>query len=186
MTKFKIITGVSILYLSCTGIAFGGEMESKEDKIARAVSAAPANISDKATIMDMDGTILREGTNGWTCLPGVRPLKGDMNPMCNDAVWMRWMKAAETKSDFSTDVIGISYMMMGDSSPVNNNDPNATDTNDGGVWVQEGPHLMMLMPKAAMNGLSRDPFGGGYYVMWGDSPLAHVMIPLAANKKIDR
>ncbi len=184
MTKIKIVSIAAILCLSLTGISFAGEKESKETKIARAVSAAPASISDKATVMDMDGTILREGSNGWTCLPGVRPLDGDMNPMCNDAVWMKWMDAMNNKSDFSTDVIGVSYMMMGDSSAVNNDDPDATDPKDGGVWVQEGPHLMLLMPKAAMAGMSRDPFVGGHYVMWGDSPLAHVMVPLAANKKV--
>ena len=54
------------------------EMESAEVKIARAISAAPAEISDDATVMDVDGTVLREGSNGWTCLPNTFP--GDKAP----------------------------------------------------------------------------------------------------------
>ena len=63
--------------------------ESVDDKIARAASAAPMDISGEATIMDVDGTILRNGSNGWVCLPGVGLIPGDEHPMCNDAVWMK-------------------------------------------------------------------------------------------------
>ena len=111
--------------------------------------------------MDVDGTILREGSNGWTCLPGVSLISGDTHPMCNDATWIRWMKAAAKGQPFSTDIVGFSYMVMGDAL-VNNDDPGATDPNDGGVWVQEGPHLMLLMPAPNMlSGMSRNPLAGG-------------------------
>ena len=58
---------------------------SSETKIARALEAAPPSITDKATIIDTDGTVLRKGTNGWTCLPASA---AGSHPMCNDAVWM--------------------------------------------------------------------------------------------------
>ena len=155
--------------------------ETAADKIARAMSAAPSDISAEATIMDVDGTILREGTNEWVCLPGVGLIPGDQHPMCNDAVWMKWMAAVGTDTVFSTDVIGVSYMLQGDAM-VNNDNPMATDINDGGVWVQDGPHIMMLFPNMDMlAGLPRDPFAGGPYVMWGETPLAHVMMPLEAK-----
>ncbi|TPD59916.1 hypothetical protein FIV46_10035 [Emcibacter nanhaiensis] len=155
-----------------------GEQESVEDKIARAMSAAPMDISAEATIIDIDGTVLREGTNDWICMPGVPLIPGDKHPMCNDPVWTAWMKAVAEGQPFTTDVIGVSYMLQGDAL-VNNDDPSATDPNDGGVWVQEGPHLMLLMPSAAhLKGLPRNPFVGGPYVMWGDTPLVHVMVPL--------
>ncbi len=51
--------------------AFAGD--SAEAKMARAMSAAPASISSDATIVDTDGTVLREGSNGWTCLPHTMP-----------------------------------------------------------------------------------------------------------------
>lgn len=157
--------------------------ESVDEKIKRAMSAAPADISSEATIVDMDGTVLREGSNGWTCMPGISLIPGDKHPMCNDATWTAWMKAAAEGTPFSTDVVGVSYMLQGDAL-VNNNDPAATDPNDGGVWIQEGPHLMMLVPNSeALAGMSRDPYAGGPYVMWDNTPLVHVMVPVESKTK---
>ncbi len=74
--------------------------------------------------------------------------------------------------------IGVSYMLMGDAL-VNNNDPAAADPNDGGVWVQEGPHVMLLMPSTdELAGMPRDPFVGGPSVMWDKTALVHVLVPL--------
>ncbi len=167
--------------LSISSNVLAEDEDTVEVKIARAMSAAPASVSADATVMDVDGTILREGSNGWTCLPGVGLIPGDKHPMCNDAVWMGWMKAAGAGEPFSTDVIGTSYMLMGDAM-VNNDNPGATDPNDGGLWVQEGPHLMLLMPSMEMiEGMSRDPFAGGPYVMWENTPLVHVMVPVGGT-----
>lgn len=152
--------------------------ETADDKIARAITAAPSDITNNATIMDVDGTILREGSNGWVCLPGIGLIPGDQHPMCNDDVWMKWMQAVSTGTEFSTDVVGVSYMFAGDAM-VNNDNPMATDPNDGGVWVQDGAHIMMLFPnKEMVSNLPRDPFVGGPYIMWGDTPLWHVMLPI--------
>ncbi|MEE4218845.1 MAG: hypothetical protein V2I48_14610, partial [Xanthomonadales bacterium] len=41
--------------------------ESAEDKISRAMSAAPSAVSREATVIDSDGSVLKQGTNGWTC-----------------------------------------------------------------------------------------------------------------------
>jgi len=153
--------------------------EAVADKIIRAQSAAPAEISKNATIVDMDGKVLKKGTNGWTCLPGT--LTGDEKPMCNDEVWMKMMKAIASKSDFKTDSIGISYMLQGDAM-VSNSDPYATDQKNGDVWVQEGPHLMIIVPKELLRGLTDDPFNGGPYVMWKDTPYAHIMIPVKVGE----
>ena len=172
----------AILAISIACAATVSSAETAEDKIARAITAAPSDITDGATIMDVDGTVLRTGTNGWVCLPGIGLIPGDQHPMCNDAVWMKWMAAAASGSVFSTDVIGVSYMLGGDAM-VNNGNPMATDPNDGGVWVQEGPHTMVLFPNMDMLAdLPRNPFAGGPYVMWDETPLAHVMLPLEAKK----
>lgn len=178
-TKGRVL-GSSVATLAacllCFSTAVAQEEESKDTKIARAMSAAPSSISADATIMDVDGTILREGSNGWTCIPGVGLIPGDKHPMCNDAVWMAWMKAAGEGTAFTTDVVGYSYMLQGDAM-VNNDDPAATDQSQG-TWVQEGPHLMLLMPSNMLEGANRDPDAGGPYVMWGDTPLIHVMVPI--------
>jgi hypothetical protein len=162
------------------GVALAGDHETAAEKIARAVKAAPSDITDNATIVDLDGTVLRQGTNGWTCMPGVSRGPGNNYPMCNDAVWMAWMKAAAAGESFSTDVIGYSYMLAGDA-PVSNDDPAETDPSKG-TWVTEGAHLMMLLPnKDMMADLPRDPSLGGPYVMWDKTPLAHVMVPIDAK-----
>ena len=80
--------------ISIVSAATVATAETVEDKIARAMTAAPSDITDEATIMDVDGTILRAGTNGWVCLPGIGLISGDQHPMCNDSVWMDWMAAA--------------------------------------------------------------------------------------------
>jgi len=157
------------------------EHGSKSEMIALAMRAAPPAVSGAATIVDMDGTVLRPGTNGWTCMAGI--MAGDHHPMCNDAVWMRLMKAVAEKADFQTDRIGISYMLAGDAR-VNNADPFDTHEDPGEVWVQEGPHLMIVLPNRAMlAGVSDDPNNGGPYVMWKDTPYAHIMVPTAPRTK---
>ena len=156
--------------------SYGGE--SSAVKIDRAKSATHASISDNAAVIDVDGTMLRKGSNGWTCQPGIGP--GDNHPMCNDQVWAKLMKAAGSGSDFQTDRLGISYMLQGDAH-VSNANPGATDPKNGDVWVQEGPHLMIVAPKEAMKGISDDPYNGGPYVMWKDTPYAHIMVPIKVN-----
>ena len=171
---WMVMAGVGLL----GSAALGSADESVDAKIERAMSAAPTNISGAATIVDGDGTVLREGTNGWTCMAG---LMGSEFPMCNDPVWTKLMAAVAAGEDFQTDRIGVSYMLQGDLY-VNNEDPADTEPSDGEVWVQEGPHLMIVVPKEMLKGVSRDPYNGGPYVMWGDTPYAHIMVPTTNDK----
>jgi len=181
LTIRSLIIVMVTVFFSFVGTLYADEKESAEVKIARAITAGHPGITDKATIMDVDGTVLREGSNGWTCLPGIGLIPGDKHPMCNDEVWMKWMKTAAQGKPFSTDVVGVSYMLAGDAL-VNNDNPAATDPNDGGVWVQEGPHLMIIFPtNDSIAAVPRDPFVGGHYVMWDKTPMVHMMIPLAAK-----
>ncbi len=149
--------------------------ETNADKVSRAQSAAHPGISRAATVMDVDGTVLKKGSNGWSCMPGIGP--GDNHPMCNDAVWAKLMQAAAAGADFQTDRIGVSYMLQGDAH-VSNSNPAATDPKNGDVWVQEGPHLMVVAPREMLKGIPTDPYNGGPYVMWRDTPYAHIMVPI--------
>jgi hypothetical protein len=151
--------------------------ETTADIIARAESAAPSHVSKHATIYAMDGhTVLREGNNGWHCMPGIHVIPGDTHPMCNDAVWQKWMHAIANGEEFTTDRIGLGYMLKGDAH-VSNTDPTATDPKNGDVWIEEGPHVMVIVPKELLKGVSDDPHNGGPYVMWKDTPYAHIMFP---------
>lgn len=45
-------------------------------------------------------------------------------------------------------------------------DPYATDPNNGHTWVQEGPHLMIVvLDPAVLDAVSTDPYNGAPYVM---------------------
>ncbi len=180
----RFIRALLALFVSITfaGTALADD-ETAATKIARAESAAPASISTDATIVDVDGTVLRQGSNGWTCLPGVPLIPGDKHPMCNDSVWSAWLAAVAAGEEFSTDTIGYSYMLQGDAM-VHNHDPSATEPDDSGHWVQEGPHLMLLLPTTvSLAGMNADPYQPGPYVMWGETPLRHIMVPVGPREQ---
>jgi hypothetical protein len=158
-----------------TSSAFAGETAA--DKISRAMSAAPQSVSGNAMIMDNDGTMLREGSNGWTCMPNTMP--DDHAPMCNDALWMKMMHAVGNKLPFEADGIGISYMLQGDiGAGVSNATPYHPDPKNADDYTEGGPHLMIIVPKAMLKGMTTDPASGGPYVMWADTPYAHIMVPV--------
>jgi hypothetical protein len=175
--RFILILSMTTAMFVTTAMSVATADESKAAKIARAMRAAPTAISKNATIVDVDGTVLRSGSNGWHCLPGSAP--GNNHPVCNDEVWMRLMKALDSKADFKADRMGVSYMLQGDA-PVNNADPFDTRRDAGEVWIEEGPHLMILMPDPkTLEGISDDPNNDGPYVMWKGTPYAHIMVPVA-------
>jgi len=174
-TQFELVMAVILATLALPMVTFAAEATSKEGKIARAMEAAPDYISKNATIVDSDGTLLRQGTNGWTCMPA---MPGGAHPMCNDEVWSKMLKTFGSDNVYKPEKVGISYMLAGDDN-VNNNDPFDTTPDPGEVWIQEGPHLMILVPdNKALEGLPDDPNFGGPYVMWKGTPYAHIMVPV--------
>jgi hypothetical protein len=178
--KSVLILIMSLAFFALPIFCFAAENGSKEAKISRAMEAAPDSITKNATIIDVDGTVLRQGTNGWQCLPASA---AGSHPMCNDEVWVRLMTAVANKTDFKTEKVGISYMLAGDDN-INNADPYDTKPDPGEVWVQEGPHLMIVVPDPKMlEGLPDDPYKGGPYVMWKGTPYAHIMIPVGPREK---
>ena len=153
-----------------------------EEKIALAKAAAPSNVSDRARILDADNSVLQEGDNGWTCMVGSQP--NYENPMCVDETWLGWLDAWMNKKPYKNigNMIGVNYMLVGDI-PVDNDDPYNTDESKG-TWVQEGPHLMLLVPQALFGTLPRNPYEGGPYVMWEGTDYAHIMVPLEKTTPI--
>ena len=153
-----------------------------EEKIALAKAAAPSNVSDRARILDADNSVLQEGDNGWTCMVGSPP--NYENPMCVDETWLGWLDAWMNKKPYKNigNMIGVNYMLVGDI-PVDNDDPYNTDESKG-TWVQEGPHLMLLVPQALFGTLPRNPYEGGPYVMWDGTDYAHIMVPLEKTTPI--
>lgn len=83
-----------------------------DSMIADALRAAPTGILDTATVSDLAGNILREGTSDYTCFPAPEGIAG---PMCMDAEWRRWMAAWMGGIPFTAKHVAIAYMLAGDS-----------------------------------------------------------------------
>lgn len=151
---------------------------AQDSAIASAVSAAPASISGDATVISWDGKTLREGSNGWTCLPD-RPDTDGNDPWCVNGPWLEFLEAYKSKTKPTYTKVGIAYMLQGDS-PVSNTDPYATEKTTDEDWLTGiGPHLMILVPDPEMfSNLPQDPHSGGPWIMWPDTDYAHLMIPL--------
>ena len=149
-----------------------------QDVIASARSAAPASISNNATVMDWDLNVVSRGSNEWTCLPD-RPTTPGNDPWCVTAAWLNFLQAYVNQTEPTYTELGFAYMMQGDT-PVSNADPFATEETGPADWVTDlGPHLMMVVPnREVLKAISTDHLNGGPWVMWPDTPYAHIMIPL--------
>ncbi len=154
---------------------------AQDELIASAMSAGPESIAADATIMDWELNVVREGTNDWTCLPD-RPDTEGNDPWCVNGPWLNFLQAYVTQTEPSYTEFGIAYMLMGDS-PVSNTDPYATGPTDDNEWVTGvNAHLMLLVPDLGLlENMSTDHQNGGPWVMWPDTPYAHIMVPIDAR-----
>ena len=157
------------------------------DPVASAMAAAPAAIADKATIVQAqaDGTMktLREGTNGWTCMPD-SPTTPGPDPMCMDANAAKWAQAWMGKKEPPANTVGVMYMLEG-GTDASNTDPYATQPTAENNWVNTGPHLMIVGSKEVLAGhpSGAKPDTSAPYVMWAGTPYAHLMVPVAEAKR---
>jgi hypothetical protein len=159
---------------------------SKAQKIANAVSAAPEAISGKAAVLDWPAkegdapAMLRDGSNGWTCLPDMPDTEGN-DPACMDKPWMRWAEAYLTHKAPTTSSVGIGYMLAAGGGWGSNTDPYAMKATPDNQWHHAPPHLMILVPDLqTLQGISTDPTSGGPYVMFPGTPYAHIMAPMTS------
>lgn len=176
--------------LLVTGMNFGGSVQAKapvqklstdegdtrQAKIARAMSAGPEEIARSARIVDTDAqgntVLLREGSNGFTCMPGNPKVIGEP-PMCSDAASMQWaadFKAHKPKP--SNTMPGITYMLAGATQ---RSDSDPYDKTSKAITV--GPHWMIMWPfDPKATGLPTTHKSTGAYVMWAGSPYAHLHV----------
>ena len=157
--------------------------KSDQELIAEAESAAPKAITAKAAIKTADGKVLRKGSNGWTCYPGSKAI----GPMCNQPQWDAVLAALGEKKPVEVKELSVSYMLAGEGEALgaSNTDPFATTPTDDNDWVKEGPHLMILVPDAAiLEGVSTNP-ADPVYAMWKGTPYAHIMVKVGATGAAD-
>src|ERR1700676_3839295 len=185
-----LVSAITAIALLIVGIRFVSRAESKawhsgifakadettQEKIARAMSAGPENISRSARILDTDAqghkVILREGSNDFTCMPGNPNVVGDP-AMCADAASMQWFDDAKAHKPKPTNTVpGITYMLAG-ATQRSDSDPHDTTS----MPIEVGPHWMIMWPfDPKTTGLPTTHKPTGAYIMWAGSPYAHVHI----------
>jgi len=167
-----------------------GSHTSAEWQIWAYSTAAPSYIAKDATVLNEKMEMLREGTNGWTCLP-VNP-RGMSNPengwndaheampLCGDAEVFKWISSYLSDEIPDMDYDGYAWMLHGDMGE-DNSTPKTMSKDDAkeGYWIESGPHLMR-MPKdpSSLDGMTTDFNSGSPYVMFSGTPYAHVMYPV--------
>ncbi len=151
----------------------------KAAMIASAQSAGPASVTDSATVKDNEGNVLKQGNNGFTCYPE----SAGMGALCNQGQWDELIGALMGKQDFQANQVSFSYMLAGEGAAlgVSNSDPYQTDPGAVDDWIKEGPHMMIIVPREMLKGMSHDP-RDPVYVMWGDTPYAHIMVRIAEEE----
>ena len=183
--KFMATAVTATTLLLVFGLRLVGRAESQtsakagdttQEKIVRAMSAGPDNISESARIIDTDArgnkVILREGSNGFTCMPGNPNVVGEP-PMCVDAASMQWFADAKAHKPKPTNTVpGITYMLAG-ATQRSDSDPNDMTS----MPIDVGPHGMIMWPfDPKATGLPVTHKDTGAYIMWAGSPYAHVHI----------
>lgn len=179
MKKLLILTAyVCAVYAPSAQLVRADDAET----IKNAESAAPPAVGAGATIYapQADGSMktLREGKNGFWCMPNDPNTPGD-DPMCGDANSMEWAMAWMSKKDPPKGKVGLIYMLAG-GSDASNTDPFATAPTESNNWVKTGRHVMIMNAMDLMAGYPTDvkPDTSKPYVMWSGTPYQHLMVPV--------
>jgi hypothetical protein len=153
-------------------------------KIEEAMSAAPLSISANATILDYPSepggkkAVLRKGTNGWTCRPDNPHIPG-YNPMCVDSQVFELLSSAVERRNPNITRTGFGYFLQGGHGRSNMNPWDNSPTPDNEWMEPQVPHIVIVSPdKTLLEGLPTEMDNGGPWVMWGDTPYAHIMVPV--------
>ena len=150
-------------------------------------TSAPDFIGNFATVISASGEVLKEGSNGWTCLPFIAmpkmgfKTKNEAAPACADQNAMAWANAYLSQTEPKLENDGWIWMLHGDTGvdnfrPYSEGDEKNTDPKD---WIYSGAHLM-LMPKDpnSLGSQTTDFTTGAPYVMMKGTPYVHLMIPV--------
>jgi hypothetical protein len=152
---------------------------SDEELIKNAISAAPEAVGKNAAVMNWDMKILREGTNGFTCMPDDTNTTTINDPMCVDKNGLAFIMAIMEKKEPPPGV-GFGYMLQGGGS-ASNADPYAPAPADGKWEPDDPPHVMIFGAKETLDAYPQpksNPDVTQPYVMYPGTPYAHLMMPV--------
>ncbi len=195
MTPSQILITTSLaLLFTPTAMAADATMPEKPGKAAMlsasdqklvksAMQAAPKKVGAAATIVapGPDGKMrtLREGSNGFTCMPD-NPVTPGPDPMCMDQAAWEWAGAWMDHKTPPAGKVGFMYMLAG-GTDASNTDPYATKPSADSHWIKTGPHVMIVGAESSFYDMypkSADPDTAVPYVMWAGTPYQHLMIPI--------
>ena len=181
--NFLLVAGTGVGAILAAPASAQHQMGAAQgDPIASAESAAPPAVAKSATVLTFDAAgkpkILREGKNGWTCIPD-SPTTPGPDPMCMDANASKWGMAWMGHKPPPEGAVGVMYMLEG-GTDASNTDPYATKPTANNNWVETGPHIMIVGSKEILAGYPSGPKPdtSAPYVMWAGTPYAHLMVPV--------
>ena len=177
--EIKMHKKIKFFTLLMVGISFNisagepsGSHASEEWQIWAYTTSAPAFIGDLATVIGADGSVIREGSNGWRCEAFMPMPKNGFNtphdaaPACSDKNSVAWANAYKAGSIPQMEGDGWIWMLHGDLG-VDNFTVGTDGQKDAGHkhYIESGPH-MMLMPKdpSSLDNQSTDYTTGAPYV----------------------
>jgi hypothetical protein len=138
--------------------------KSDAEKIASAMQAGPKFVTQNATVLDWPSSpggefrVLRDGTSGWSCLPG-RPEATHDEPGCFDQVFLQFMKDSMAGRTPNVQSVGISYMYGGFWVA------NKSHATGSGNEFHVGPHIMIIgLDQKIIQTLNHDGSNGEPYV----------------------
>ncbi len=183
MPKYRIICLAALLAMPLAAAAADAPKMTDAQLIKSALAAAPAGIAKHATVMAMDDKggmrTIREGSNGFTCMPDTPNTPGP-DPMCLDKAAMNWVHALVGKTAPPASKVGLMYMLSG-GTDASNTDPYAAKPTAKDHWIKTGPHVMIVGADAAFYDAypkDADPDTSRPYVMWAFTPYQHLMVPV--------
>lgn len=187
-TRGSLALVLGITAIACIPLTYALEARpsspaSDNKLIMNAMKAAPKKVAQGATIVTMgsDGKMrtLREGNNGFTCMPD-NPETPGPDPMCMDKSAMEWVMAWIAHTTPAAGKIGLMYMLAG-GTDASNTDPYATKPETGNNWIKTGPHVMIVGADASFYDMypkTPIPDTSAPYVMWPGTLYQHLMIPV--------
>jgi hypothetical protein len=181
-----IVLGLLVALIAVAGLAadkMAKKAPTDAEMIAGAMKAAPMSIAKHATVIamgaDMKMRTLREGHNGWTCMPD-NPETPGPDPMCMDKNALEWANAWMGHTTPAAGKVGFMYMLAG-GTDASNTDPYATKPTKENHWIKTGPHIMIVGADASFYDSypkGADPDTSVPYVMWAGTPYQHLMAPV--------
>ena len=179
----RLVMASSFIF-ALTGSTLAQQPLSDTDYMKQALASAPEAIAKNAAVVRPEQgnemKILRQGTNGFTCM-----IMGT-DRMCADAHALEFVHAMMAQKPPPANQLGIAYMLGGDTGPqgevggASNTDPSATVKKADNHWVVTGPHIMLFGPPAKTLGYPEvaDPDPTRPYMMWIGTPYEHAMVPV--------